>query len=422
MIQELYRHATALLEPLAPLLVERRLRRGREDPLRREERLGRSTVSRPAGPLLWIHAASVGESLSVLPLAEKLAGAHDTCVLFTTMTTSAAEALALRQPPGSIHQYIPFDTPGAVGRFFDRWRPNAALWVESELWPNLLMEAQHRHIPTALVNGRLSDRSFARWSRLPAFSRRLLGGFTTVLVPGDRQGRRFTALGAAPVVITGDLKATAGPPRADPEARARFKDAVAGRRVWLAASTHDGDERLACDIHLDLADTVDGLLTVIVPRHPARADDIAEEAAARGLTVARRSHADMPKPATDIFLGDSIGEMGLYLGLGDAVFMGKSMLQHGGHNPREAAWLGKPTVFGPHMQNFTDIARRLVAAGGALEACDAASLRRHVAGLLGDEQACRAMGERARALVEGDAAGVLDRAFAALQPLFGKEP
>ena len=422
MIQGLYRHATALLEPLAPLLIERRLRRGKEDPLRREERLGRSAVSRPEGPLLWIHAASVGESLSVLPLAERLAGVHGTGLLFTTMTTSAAAALASRQPPGSIHQYIPFDTPGAVARFLDKWRPDAALWVESELWPNLLMEAQYRHIPTALVNGRLSDRSFARWNRLPAFSRRLLGGFTTVLVPSDRQGRRFTALGAAQVVVAGDLKATAGPPPADPEALARLKNAVAGRRVWLAVSTHEGDERLACDIHLDLAATIDGLLTVIVPRHPARADGIAEEAATLGLAVARRSHADMPDSATDIFLGDSIGEMGLYLGLGDAVFIGKSMFQHGGHNPREAAWLGKPTVFGPHMQNFTDIARRLVATGGAIEVSDVTSLRHHIAALLGDGQTCRTMGEQARALVEGDAAGVLDRAFEALQPLFEEEP
>ncbi len=422
MIQGLYRQATALLEPLAPLLIERRLRRGKEDPLRREERLGRSTASRPDGPLLWIHAASVGESLSVLPLAERLAGAHDAGVLFTTMTTSAAAALESRQPPGWIHQYIPFDTPGAVARFLDRWQPDAALWVESELWPNLLIEAQYRHIPTALVNGHLSDRSFARWNRLPAFSRRLLGSFTTVLVPSEGQGRRFTALGATRVVVTGDLKATAGPPPADPEALARLKGAVAGRRVWLAASTHEGEERLACDIHLDLATTIDGLLTVIVPRHPARADSIAEEATAHGLTIARRSQADMPDSATDVFLGDSIGEMGLYLGLGDAVFIGKSMLHHGGHNPREAAWLGKPTVYGPHMQNFTDIARRLVAAGGAIEVSDATSLRRHIAGLLGDEQACRTMGERARTLVEGDAAGVLDRAFAALQPLFEKEP
>lgn len=422
MIQGLYHHATALLEPLAPLLIERRLRQGKEDPARREERLGRSTVSRPQGSLLWIHAASVGESLSVLPLAERLARAHGTGVLFTSMTTSAAAALAPRQPPGSIHQYIPFDTPGAVARFLDRWRPDAALWVESELWPNLLLETQRRHIPVALVNGRLSDRSFARWKRLPAFSRRLIGGFTTILVPGDRQGRQFTALGAARAVVTGDLKATAGPPRADPAALARLRDAVTGRRVWLAVSTHEGEERLACDIHLDLAATINGLLTVIVPRHPARADGIAEEATARGLAVARRSRADIPDSTADIFLGDSIGEMGLYLGLGGPVFIGKSMLEQGGHNPREAAWLGKATVFGPHMQNFTDIARRLVAAGGAIEVADAASLRHRIAGLLGDDPACRAMGERARILVEGDAAGVLDRAFEALRPLFDQEP
>ncbi len=422
MIQGLYHHATTLLEPLAPLLVERRLRHGKEDPLRRGERLGRSTVARPEGPLLWVHAASVGESLSVLPLAERLARVHDTRVLFTTMTTSAAAALAPRLPPGSIHQYIPFDTPAAVTRFLDRWRPDAALWVESELWPNLLLEARRRHIPMALVNGRLSDRSFARWNRLPAFSRRLIDGFATILVPGDSQARRFASLGATGVVVTGDLKATAGPPEADPETLARLRDAVCGRRVWLAVSTHEGEERLVCDIHLDLAATIDGLLTVIVPRHPARADSIAREATARGLTLARRSRADMPDSNTDVFLGDSIGEMGLYLGLGDPVFIGKSLLEHGGHNPREAAWLGKAIMFGPHMQNFTDIARRLVASGGAIEAADAASLGHHVAGLLRDTPGCRAMGERARTLVEGDAEGVLDRAFESLQPLFGAGP
>ncbi len=422
MIQGLYRHATTLLEPLAPLVIARRLRHGKEDPLRRQERLGRSTVSRPQGPLMWIHAASVGESLSVLPLVERLTRFHGTSVLFTTMTPSAAAALATRQPPDCIHQYIPFDTPRAVARFLDRWQPDTALWVESELWPNLLLETQRRDITTALVNGRLSDRSFARWSRVPAFSRRLVGGFTTILVPDKSQGRQFTALGAAQVMVTGDLKATVGPPQADPAALTCLRDGLAGRRVWLAISTHEGEERLACDIHLDLAATIDGLLTVIVPRHPARADSIAGEAAARGLTVARRSRADMPNAATDIFLGDSIAEMGLYLGLGNPVFIGKSMFEHGGHNPREAAWLEKAIVFGPHMQNFAAIARRLTAAGGAVGVGDATSLRDRIAGLLGDDPACRTMGKRARTIVESDAAGVLDRALEALQPLFDHAP
>ena len=422
MIEGLYRHATTLLEPLAPLLIERRLRHGKEEPLRRKERLGQSTVSRPKGPLMWIHAASVGESLSVLPLVERLARIHGTSVLFTTMTTTAAATLASLQPADCIHQYVPFDTPGAVARFLDRWRPGVALWVESELWPNLLLEAQRRNISTALVNGRLSDRSFARWSRVPAFSGRLFGSFNTILVADKSRARQFTSLGAAQVIITGDLKATVGPPRVDPAVLTCLKDCLAGRRVWLAISTHEGEERLACDIHRDLAAAIDGLLTVIVPRHPARADSIAGEVAARGLTVARRSRAEVPNATTDIFLGDSIAEMGLYLGLGNPVFIGKSMFERGGHNPREAAWLEKAILFGPHMQNFADIARRLIAGGGAVGVDDAMCLRERIAGLLGDDPVCRTMGKRARTIVEGDAAGVLDRAIEALQPLFDHPP
>ena len=417
MIAGLYRLATATMEPLVPLLLERRLRRGKEDPCRLDERLGRSRTSRPEGSLVWVHAASVGESLSVLPLVERIALHASTSVLITTMTTTAAAVLAPRLPQRCLHQYAPLDVPGAVTRFLDRWRPDAALWVESELWPNLLSETRRRQVPTALVNGRMSELSFARWRRLPSFGRTMIGGFVTVLVGSETDGARFSSLGAARVEVIGDLKATAGPLEVEPDALARLKDRIGDRRVWLAVSTHEGDERLAGEVHRKAAEAVAGILTVIVPRHPPRADAIEADLAGRGFRVARRSRGDLPDRDTDIFLGDSLGEMGLYLRLGRPVFIGKSMLHEGGHNPREAAMLGNAVVFGPHMENFTDIARRLVEAGGAFEACDAGELVAHITRLLLDDDACRLMGECATALAQSDATGVLDRVCEALQPL-----
>ena len=417
MISGLYRLATASVEPLAPLLLDRRLKRDKEDPRRMGERLGRSSAVRPDGPLVWVHAASVGESLSVLPLVERLAGSAPTGFLITTGTTSSASVLARRLPERCFHQYAPFDMPGAVTRFLDRWRPDAAFWVESELWPNMLSQTRRRGVPTALLNARMSERSYGRWRLLPSFARSVVGGFATVLVRDGTDAGRFSSLGAARVVVTGDLKATCGPPEADRDELARLTEAAGGRPAWLAVSTHEGEERLAGGVHRSVAEKVPGVLTVIVPRHPCRADAIETELSTRGLRLARRSRGEVPARDTDIYLGDTLGEMGLYLRLGGPAFIGKSMLHRGGHNPREAAMLGNAVVFGPHMENFTDIASRLVAAGGALEAADAGELAERVAELLLDHDACRLMGERGRALAARDAAGVLDRACEALQSL-----
>ncbi len=417
MTASLYRLATTTLEPLVPLLLARRVRQRKEDPGRLGERLGRSALARPEGALVWVHAASVGETLSVLPLVERIAGSGHTSVLITTMTTSAAAVLAPRLPQRCLHQYAPFDVPGAVRRFLDRWRPDAALWVESELWPNMLCETRKRRVPTALVNGRLSDRSFARWRRLPSLGRTVIGGFVTVLVGSEGDGRRFSSLGAARIEVTGDLKATARPPAAEPRDLARLRRAIGPRPVWLAVSTHEGEEDLAGDIHRRARRSVDGMLTVIVPRHPERADAIEAVLEAGGLEVARRSRGDLPRGGTDIYLGDTFGEMGLYLRLGRLVFIGKSMLHEGGHNPREAALLGNAVLFGPRMENFAGIARRLVETGGAIETADGRELGDHVARLLRDDGACRRIGAQARALVGSEASGVLDRALTALRPL-----
>ncbi len=417
MLAGLYSLATHLIEPAAPLLLRTRLMRGKEDAARMEEKLGHGCAARPDGRLVWIHAASVGESLSVLPLIERLAVEAGTAILVTTSTRTSAGIMAQRLPGNALHQYAPLDGPRCVRRFLDRWRPDAALWVESELWPNLLTETRRRGIPTALVNGRMSPRSFARWRRVPSLARIMIAGFDVVLAQSEADGARLTALGAHRVTTAGDLKATVPALAVDAESLARVTAAIADRPVWVAASTHTGDEVMAGEVHQVVRAAHDDLLTVIVPRHADRGGAIARELRAMGLNVARRSRGELPDGATDVFLGDSMGEMGLYLRLGNPVFMGKSILHIGGHNPCEPALLGRAVVFGPHMENVTQAADALLQAGGAVEVADKTALAATVQRLLEQPQALRQIGERARSRAEADAAGILDAAMAVLYPV-----
>ena len=412
----LYRLATGAAEPLAPLLLRVRLWRGKEDAARLDERLGRGRGSRPDGRLIWVHGASVGESLSALPLIGRIAG-DGARVMVTTGTAASARIMARRLPAGGFHRYAPLDGPRASARFLDRWRPDAALWVESELWPNLLAETRRRGVPTALVNGRMSPRSFARWRRLPSLAGAVVGGFEVVLARSEADAARLVALGARNVATAGDLKAAAAPLEADPAALERIGKAIGNRPAWVAVSTHEGEELAAAGVHRQLEDAVPGLLTVIVPRHADRGDAVEAELTDRGHRVARRSRDELPGPRTDVFLGDTMGETGLYLRLGDPVFVGKSLLHEGGHNPREPALLGRAVLFGPHMENFAQAAEGLTAAGGAVRVADPASLGPVVGRLLGDVDARGGIGRRARARAEADAAGVLDAVLDALAPV-----
>jgi len=414
----LYRAASWMAEPFMPLILKRRRVAGKEPGDRFPERLGYAGKERPKGPLLWVHAASVGESLSVLPLITRLTSRHpDLHVLITTGTVTSAALLAERLPPRSLHQFVPVDTPAAVRRFLDHWRPDAALWVESELWPNLLAALDQRRIPRGLVNGRMSAGSFARWRYLLGTVRGMIGGFVVCLAQTEADAERFAYLGARNARCVGDLKSVADLPQADPSALAALTEAVAGRPVWIAASTHAGEEAMALRIHRRVEAGAPGLLSVIVPRHPARGDTVAAELEALGAKVARRSRGELPDRDTTVFLGDTMGEMGLYLSLGSVVFIGKSLLHDGGHNPREPARLGCAVVFGPGMTNFVDAAAALTVADAALEVADEDALGRTVADLLADPAKCKAMGGAAMAIAEREAGGVLDRVEAALQPL-----
>lgn len=412
-----YAGAARLLTPFAGLALALRRARGKEDPARLCERRGIAMRPRPPGPLVWIHGASVGEVVSVFALIDELAARRpDIGVLLTSGTVSSAQFVAGRAPAGVLHQFAPLDMPRFVDRFLDHWKPDLALVVESELWPNMLAALRRRRIPAALVNARMSPRSARNWRRAPAAIGWLLAGFGLCLAQTAADGERLAGLGARNVRVTGNLKLDAPAPPVDVAKLAALAAAAAGRTVVAAASTHPGEEAVMAEAHAALKRGIPGLLTVIAPRHPERGAAIAEEMRARGLACARRSAGALPDAATDIYLGDTFGELGLVYRLAEAVFMGGSLVPHGGQNPIEPAKIGAAILHGPHVFNFAEIYALLDGAGGARAVASAAELTESLNTLLTDRTACRTMAERAHEAV-GGAGGALERVIEALAPL-----
>lgn len=412
-----YAALAGLVAPALGLWLRRRARRGKEDPARLGERRGESPLARPPGRLVWIHGASVGEARSVLPLLDRILAAHPAAeALVTTGTLTSARLLAQTLPARARHQFAPLDVPAWTARFLDHWRPDAALWVESELWPNMLAAMASRGIPAALVNARLSARSFARWRRLGAALRPPLGAFAHVLAQSDADAARFAALGARGVGMPGNLKFDAAILPVDAAGLAALRAALAGRPCWLAASTHDGEEEIAAAAHAALAPAIPGLATVIVPRHAARGDAIAAMLATRGLAVARRSRGALPDRATQVYLADTMGELGLFYRLAPVAFIGRSLAKGGGQNPLEAATLGTALVAGPETANFADIYDRLAVAGGVRIVRDVAGLAAALGDLLGDT-AARAAAAAAATAVATEGRGATARTLEALAPI-----
>jgi len=416
MLPRLYRLATGALGPLPMLYLLWRCGRGKEDRARLPERRGLARRTRPPGSLCWLHAASLGEATSVLLLIEQLLCRWPGIeVLVTTGTVTSARLLDQRLPPGARHQFVPVDRPLWVGRFLDHWRPDLAIWVESELWPNLVLATCERHIPMVLVNGRMSARSQSRWQRIPGLIRPMLGAFALCLTQDPAQAARFRLLGAAAAISVGDLKAAAPALPTDPTALAQLKRNIGTRPVWLAASTHSGEEEIVAAAHGAIAGGHAGLLTVIVPRHPARGAGIAAMLRARGLHVARRSLRETIGPDTNIYLADTIGELGLFYRLAGIALIGGSLCRHGGHNPFEAARLDCAILHGPDMSNCAAMARALGIADAAETVTDAAELAASVSRLLAEP---RRRAERAAAAAHIAEAGLetLDRVLQRLAP------
>ncbi len=413
----LYRAATAAAAPLMRWYLNRRIRAGQEDPARVSERFGRATVARPSGPLVWLHAASVGESLSALPLVEGLLERNAALtILVTTGTVTSARIIQQRLPQGAIHQFVPADHPAWVRRFLDHWRPDLALWIESELWLNLLDLTQNRGIPTGLLNGRLSRRSYRRWRACGGILKPILRRFTVCLAQNVDQVERFTGLGATNARTVGNLKYAAKPLAADSIELAKLRAAIGDRPLWLAASTHAGEEAMAAEAHLALRHRWPSLLTLIAPRHPKRADEIAGVVTGHGLTVCRRSAGSLPAGNTDVYLADTLGELGLLYRLADISFVGGSFSGHGGHNPIEPARLGSAILYGPDMGNFSEVVTALEAERAGLRLAEPGELGPAVARLLDDRQDCQRRIAAAGRIAEAES-DVLARMMAELEPL-----
>jgi 3-deoxy-D-manno-octulosonic-acid transferase len=416
MLINCWRLATTIAAPLVRGHLERRRGRGKEHPERWPERLGIDDSVRPHGQLVWIHAASVGESLSILPLLDSLLATRpDLRLLVTTGTVTSAALMAKRLPEDVLHRFAPVDLPDVVGRFLDRWRPDLAIMVESEIWPNMLSMLAARGIATVLLNARMSERSFRRWRWAGASIARLLGSFRLVLAQSQQDAVRLAALGASEVVTPGNLKYAAPPLPADPVELELLGRALDGRPAWLAASTHEGEEAAALQVHLALQNAFPDLVTIIAPRHPNRGPEIAHALRSAGIGVARRSTGE-PLASQGVYLADTLGELGLFYRACPLVFVGGSLVRHGGQNPLEPARLGCAVLLGPHVWNFDEIARGLVAAGAAVQVGDEPALAEQIGRLLGNRLEAERLG-KAAAKFAADRAGVLERMLEALLPV-----
>jgi 3-deoxy-D-manno-octulosonic-acid transferase len=409
-----YRLLSAAATPLAPLLLAQRLRRGKEDGARLGERRGESGVRRPPGALIWVHGASVGEILSALPLVERLR-ARGIRLLVTSGTVTSSDLAGQRLPPDVIHQFVPLDAPRFVRRFIEHWQPGLALFMEQDLWPNLMIEATRRGVPLILVNGRLSEASFQRWRRVPDTIANLLGRFDLCLARTPADGARFSELGAPRVVTSGNLKLDVPAPPADASALEALKRAIGGRPVIAAASTHAGEESAIIEAHRRLRKNFPDLLTLIAPRHPDRGAAVAQLAGAAELKTAVRSFGELPDASTEVYVADTLGELGLIYRLAPVVFIGGSLIPHGGQNPIEAAKLGAAILHGPHVGNFAEIYAALDAAHGAEPVSDVGRLTAAIAKLLSYPDARAHVAENARATVEAQS-GALDRTVQSLEP------
>ena len=416
-----YRAATRLLGPVVNLYLNRRKNRGKEDAGRIGERFGHPGAARPKGHLIWIHGASVGESLSALPVIDEIRRLYPSVsILVTTGTVTSATMMHARLPQGVIHQFVPIDRQVCIARFLHHWKPDVALWLESDFWPNLLTKAKKAGVKLALLNGRISEKSFKGYSRYPSFIRPVISAFDLILTQSSDETTRFESLGATAVRAVGNLKFAAPPLPADEDELAKLQQRIGNRPVWLASSTFAGEENIAGTVHKKLAADHTGVLSIIVPRHPDRADDIESDLVAQGLQVSRRSLDHEITPGTDVYLADTMGELGLFYRIAPIVFMGKTLCAGGGQNPLEPARLNCAILHGPDMSNFAAISSEMLAKGACRPVTDADDLARQVAALLREPDAAGKISQAALDYANSKAE-VLDRTLDALHPLMAQK-
>jgi 3-deoxy-D-manno-octulosonic-acid transferase len=422
-----YRALTSAARPLAGTILRKREQRGKEDPARTCERFGQASLPRPAGPLVWLHAASVGETNAILPLIDELRRRFPThTCLLTTGTVTSARLAATRIGAGTIHQFVPLDAAAYVRRFLDHWQPDLAVFTESEIWPNLVTETSARRVPLVIANARMSKDSFRNWRRHSSIARPVFSCFSAVLAQNRTFAIRFGELGAGGVIDAGNLKIDAPPLPVDPGVTKQLQTALGERACWLAASTHDGEEAIVAKAHRAIAARVPGVLTIIAPRHPERGAAIATALRADGLVVARRSAGETVDARTDILLADTLGELGTLFAIAPIAFMGKSLGGNtanttGGHNPIEAIQHQAAVVTGPSWHNFEDQFKVLLAANGAVEVQSADELAVAVIRLLSDRTELARQRQRASETV-AKLSGALERTVNVIGELLTGSP
>ncbi|MDB2682980.1 3-deoxy-D-manno-octulosonic acid transferase [Alphaproteobacteria bacterium] len=421
----LYKVVSKHSESRLNAFLQKRLERGKEDAARIGEREGVATMARPEGALIWVHGASVGEAQSALILIKRLlerAHGKDVHVMITTGTMSSAGFLQDRLPEGCFHQFYPLDHPSWVAKFLDHWQPDAAIWMESELWPNMLLAVQERNIPAVMVNARLSDTSFKRWKWLKGDIKKLLQSFDLILTQDGEAKERYEKLGASSVQNIGNIKYSAVPLKKDDEALSALRVAVGNRPLWVYASTHQGEEEIALQVHQVLKASLPDVLTVIVPRHVERGEKIEDLIADNGLTYTRRSYSDaVPGASDDIYLADTMGELGLFYRLAPIACIGRSLSDDGGggHNPIEAAQLHCGVLHGPNIQYQRDFFAEMDAEGAAMQVDEAAHLAQVLERLLSDSDALQEFRDRAFGFTQSKG-GVVEDVLGELTPILQK--
>ena len=380
----------ALITILYPLVikqyVEKRKQKGKEDINRFNERVGRPKMPRPEGKLFWLHGASVGESVSMLPLINRILETYpDAHVMVTTGTVTSADVMQKRLPERAFHQFIPIDNPIFTTRFVKHWRPDVALWFESEFWPAVLSSIKRKNIPLILINGRISNKTFKRWQQFDFICKELLACFDLCLGQSEEDAYRLKVLGAKETICLGNLKYAGLPLPIDEKAKKEILDQIKKRPFWLASSTHNDEELRIAKVHKRLKEQFPDLLTIIAPRHPNRGEEIVSEIAKLDLTTALRSNGDKITPKTDIYIANTIGEMGLWYDIANIVFIGGSLVPHGGQNFIEPSRVRDAVIVGPHMHNFTDAMNRAKKADAIIQVSDTTELEEMVRELLSNE-------------------------------------
>lgn len=417
MLLGLYKIAMQASAPLLEAYLQKRSRAGKEDTARAHERRGRPQLPRPAAPLVWFHAASVGESLSLLALVARVRRDYpQAAVMVTTGTVTSAAMMGQRLPEGAFHQYLPVDHPAWVAGFLDHWRPDAVFWAESELWPNMLSAVRTRGIPAVLLNARMSQESFKRWRYARGTIAQVLGVFKLCLAQNAAEAERLRALGARDVRVSANLKYAAAPLPYDAAALEQMRARLGQRPVILWASTHAGEEARAAALHKTLCTAQPDLLTVIVPRHPARASEIIAEAKAAGVSLVSRSNGQDIPAQGGIYLADTMGELGLFYRLCPFVVMGGTFADIGGHNPIEPAQAGCTIFWGPVGYNFLTVLDDFRAARALVEVVDEKALAEKTVAALHSPQEWQSYGARAAAMT-AEKFAVLDGIMADIAPV-----